>query len=52
MKHTIEISTTEALLLLHVLDEMQVQRTLTNETDKQMAKRLLKRILEKVVTEL
>ena len=44
MKHTIEISTIDALLLVQLLHT----NNLENETDKLMAERLKDKILEKV----
>lgn len=48
MKHNIEVSTVEALLITQLLRE----NNLENETDKAMAKRLKDMIIKKVATEL
>lgn len=44
MKHTIEISTIDALLIVQLLHENNMQ----NETDKRIAERLRENILETV----
>lgn len=46
MKHSIEISTVEALLIVQLLRENELQ----NETDKQIANRLKDTIIEKVTS--
>ena len=48
MKHNIEISTVEALLIVQLLRE----NSLENETDKLIAKRLKDTIIEKVAMQL
>lgn len=48
MKHNIEISTVEALLIVQLLRE----NALENETDKLIAQKLKDMIIEKVATEL
>ena len=48
MKHTIEISTTDALLIVQLLHENYLE----NETDKLIAERLRNEIIEKVAKEL
>lgn len=48
MKHSIEISTVEALLIVQLLRE----NALENETDKLMAQRLKDMIIEKVAVQL
>ena len=48
MKHNIEISTVEALLIVQLLRE----NALENETDKLIAQRLKDMIIEKVATQL
>ena len=48
MKHNIEISTIEALLIIQLLHE----DNMSNETDRLMAKRLKDMIIEKVSNEL
>jgi len=48
MKHNIEISTVEALLIVQLLRE----NVLENETDKLIAQKLKDMIIEKVATEL
>lgn len=48
MKHNIEISTVEALLIVQLLRE----NNLENETDKLIAKRLKDTIIEKVASQL
>lgn len=48
MNHNIEISTVEALLIVQLLRENELE----NETDKAMAKRLKDTILKKVTAEL
>ena len=48
MKHNIEISTVEALLIVQLLRE----NSLENETDKLMAKNLKDMIIEKVASQL
>lgn len=48
MKHNIEISTVEALLIVQLLRE----NALENETDKLIAQRLKNMIIEKVATQL
>lgn len=48
MKHNIEISTVEALLIVQLLRENDLQ----NETDKLIAQRLKDMIIEKVATQL
>lgn len=47
MKHNIEISTVEALLIVQLLHE----NNLSNETDKIIAKRLKDMIIKKVSSE-
>lgn len=48
MKHTIEISTVDALLIIQLLDDNHLE----NETDKLIAERLKNKIIEKVGKEL
>ena len=48
MKHTIEISTVDALLIIQLLHDNNLQ----NETDKLIAERLRNAIIEKVGQEL
>lgn len=48
MRHNIEISTVEALLIVQLLRE----NALENETDKLIAQRLKDMIIEKVATQL
>lgn len=48
MKHNIEISTVEALLIVQLLRE----NSLENETDKEMARRLKDTIIERVAMQL
>ena len=48
MKHNIEISTVEALLIVQLLRENELE----NETDKLIAQRLKDMIIEKVATQL
>jgi hypothetical protein len=52
MKHTIEISTVESLLIIDLLEEPKIQVSLQNENDRQMARRLRDRIRKEVMTEL
>ena len=48
MKHTIEISTVDALLIIQLLHDNHLE----NETDKLIAERLRSQIIEKVGKEL
>lgn len=48
MKHNIEISTVEALLIVQLLRE----NSLENETDREMARRLKDTIIKRVTTQL
>lgn len=52
MKHTIEISTVESLLIINLLEEPKIQVSLQDENDRQMARRLRDRIRKEVMTEL
>ena len=52
MKHTIEISTVESLLIINLLEEPRIKVSLQNENDRQMARRLKDRIRKEVMTEL
>lgn len=48
MKHVIEMSTVEALLVFNLLDKIDIQ----NEIDKQIAERLKERIMDTVANQL
>ncbi len=52
MKHIIEISTVESLLIINLLEEPKIQVGLQNEDDRQMARRLRNRIRKEVMAEL